>query len=189
MQMSYISYDDDYLTGFLLSWSLYVKRHIDEWGIIYNAYQDDMITNISADFYSLETATPNLSQSTTYGKVSTNGGTITNSLLHGHTQTTQTNTDTGVLRNNTQVSNTGTDTTTNTLADTNTLSGTDTTSTTGTNTVEKTGYYKNPFDNMQKAINFTFRNNLRDLIINNFAREFLFYDNENGGFRYDDYTV
>lgn len=178
-QMSFTCYDDNYISGFIQNWDLYKKRHYDEWNIIWNYLQGSFDLDPSADKHEYEIATPDLTSSTTYGKVSTNGGTITSALAHGKVTTNQTNTYDGALRDSSKSTDSGTDTTTNTLADTNTLSGTDSTTTSGTNTVEKTSYSHSPFDNLNKAIMFYNTYNLRDLIIDNFTKEFMFYDNGN----------
>lgn len=178
-QMSFTCYDDSYLSGFLQNWGLYKKRHYDEWQIIWNYLQGSSDLDPSADKHEYEVATPDLTSETTYGKVSTNGGTITSALAHGKVTTNQTNTYDGALRDSAKSTDSGTDTTTNTLADTNTLSGKDSTTTSGTNTVEKTSYSHSPFDNLNKAIMFYNTYNLRDLIIDNFTKEFMFYDNGN----------
>ena len=65
----------------------------------------------------------------------------------------------------------------------NTLGGSDsaTTTMTGTSTVVKSGYRENPYNLIEKSIEFYARFNLRDLIIDGFTKEYLFYDNGNGG--------
>lgn len=180
-QMSYLTYDDSYLAGFIELWGLYLRRHSEEYEMIYRAINSEDIISPSQDFYSYENAEPDLTTETTYGKVSTDGGTITNEIEYDSNTVTQTNTYDGTLRDSGKTIKDGTDTTTNTLDNSTTLSGTDSTTTSGTNTVEKYGFKGNPFDNIQKAVAFMWRYNLRDLIINNFAREMLFYDNDNGG--------
>jgi len=178
-QMSFTCYDDSYLSGFIQNWELYKQRHYDEWGIIYGYLQYSGDIDPVSDHYEYSTVSPDLETATEYGRTSTNDGTITTELEHGKITTTQTNTYDGVLRDSGKSTDDGTDTTTNTLADSNTLSGTDTVTTTGTTTQEKRGYKSNPFENMNTAIQFHNIYNLRDLIINNFVREFMFYDNDN----------
>lgn len=181
-QMSFLTYDDNHLGGFLELWDLYLARHDSEYQYIYNTFINTAIDNSAYDYYANETATPDLTTETTYGKVSTDGGTVTSETEYDSDTTTQTNTYDGQLRDSGKTTKGGSDTTTNTLDNSTTLSGTDSTTTSGTNTIEKYGYKSNPFDNMEKAISYIWRYNLRDLILNNFAREMLFYDNDNGGF-------
>lgn len=186
-QMSFTCYDDNFLSGFLQNWTLYKQRHFDEWQIIFNYLQYTADIDPASDHYEYVETSPDLETATEYGRTSTNDGTITTELEHGKTTTTQTNTYDGTLRDSNSNTDSGTDTTTNTLADSNTLSGTDTVTTTGTTTQEKRGYKSNPFENINTAINFHNTHNLRDLIINNFAREFMFYDNDNRGCNYGIY--
>lgn len=186
--MSYISHQskDKDLIAFIMLWDIYKKRHIDEWTKIFE-YVD--ITNSESfdplnTYGETKTTTPNITNSstTTYGRVLTASINTTDGLAHGKITTEQTNTYDGELRDSDKTTDSGTDTRTVTGTNTDTNSGSDsnTTTTTGTNTETKSGFNTSPFDNLQRGIDFSFKNNLRDLIINNFVREFLFYNNDNG---------
>ncbi len=186
--MSYISHQsaDKDLIAFIMLWDIYKKRHIDEWTKIFESVALTEAENYNPmnTYGETKTTTPNLTNSstTTYGRVLTDVIDSTDTLSHGKVTTDQTNTYDGTLRDSDKSTNSGSDTRSIDNTTTSTNSGTDsnTTTTTGTNTETKTGYNTNPVDSLQRFIDFSFKNNLRDLIINNFVREFLFYNNENG---------
>ena len=182
---SFISHMDKTqdITQFINQWQIYKNRHMDEWTAVYNA----TIANVIPinDYSETRTVTPNITVENTvdYGRTVTNTNDTTNTLQHGKTTTGQTNTYDGNLRNSAKTTDSGTDTTTIDGTTTSAVTGQDgsTTSTTGTTTETKSGYKNNAFDNLKKSIEFKARFNLRDMIINGFATEFLFYDNGNGG--------
>lgn len=180
--MSFVSHKAaDDVDTFLTHWNIYKKRYSAEWERIYN----DVALTQSADYNPMlqysetKTITPDIEveSSTEYGHIITGSG--SSSLGHGMTVTDQTNTYDGALRDGSKSTQSGTDTTTASNTDTHSGTDTNTTTTTGSTTETKEGYRDNPLDNLQRDIDFTFRNNLRDLIINNFARDYLFYNNEN----------
>ena len=185
---SYISHQsaDKDLICFIMLWDIYKKRHFDEWTKIFEsvALTESENFNPLNTYSETKTTTPNLTNSstTTYGRVVTDVIDSTDTLSHGKVTTDQTNTYDGTLRDSDKSTNSGSDTRSIDNTTTSTNSGTDsnTTTTTGTNTETKTGYNTNPVDNLQRFIDFSFKNNLRDFIINNFVREFLFYNNDNG---------
>lgn len=182
---SFISHMDKTqdITQFINQWQIYKNRHMDEWTAIYNA----TVANVNPinDYSETRTVTPNITVENTvdYGRTVTNTNDTTNTLQHGKTTTGQTNTYDGNLRNSAKTTDSGIDTTTIDGTTTSAVTGQDgsTTSTTGSTTETKSGYKNNAFDNLQKSIEFKARFNLRDMIINGFATEFLFYDNGNGG--------
>lgn len=186
--MSYISHQsaDKDLIAFIMLWDIYKKRHLDEWTKIFRSVALTEAENYNPmnTYGETKTTTPNITNSstTTYGRVLTASINTTDGLAHGKITTGQTNTYDGTLRDSDKTTDSGTDTRTVTGTNTDTNSGSDsnTTTTTGTNTETKTGYNTNPVDSLQRFIDFSFKNNLRDLIINNFVREFLFYNNDNG---------
>ena len=186
--MSYVSHQtSEYdVSVFIALWSLYKNRHLDEWTKIFKsvALTESESFNPLNSYGETKTITPNITNAstTTYGRVLTASINTTDGLAHGKVTTEQTNTYDGALRDSGKTTDSGTDTRTVTGTNTDTNSGSDsnTTTTTGTNTETKSGYNTNPFDNLQRGIDFSFKNNLRDLIINNFVREFLFYNNDNG---------
>ena len=177
--MSFISHQPkEYdLTAFIMHWGLYKKRYTDEWATIYRdvALTKAQTFNPMTDYGETKTVTPDITvESTTeYGRITD----TTDDLEHGLTNTLQTNTYEGSLRDSGKSTNSGTDSRTANTTDSG--SDTNTTTTTGDTTETKEGYRNNPLVNLQTDIDFTFKNNLRDLIINNFAREVLFYNNDN----------
>lgn len=181
---SFISHMDKTqdITQFINQWQIYKNRHMDEWTAIYNA----TVANVNPinDYSETRTVTPNITVENTvdYGRTVTNTNDTTNTIQHGKTTTGQTNTYDGNLRNSAKTTDSGSDTTTIDGTTTSAVTGQDgsTTSTTGSTTETKSGYKNNAFDNLQKSVEFKARFNLRDMIINGFATEFLFYDNGNG---------
>lgn len=177
--MSFISHQPkEYdLTAFIMHWGLYKKRYNDEWATIYRdvALSKAQTFNPMSDYGETKTVTPDITvESTTeYGRITD----TTDDLEHGLTNTLQTNTFEGNLRDSGKSTNSGTDSRTANTTDSG--SDTNTSTTTGSTTETKEGYRTNPLVNLQTDIDFTFKNNLRDLIINNFAREVLFYNNDN----------
>lgn len=187
--MSYISHQpENYdVTTFIAIWHVYKNRHIDEWSRL---YRDVKLTQ-SADYdptlsykETRETTPDITTESTTdYGHVINSSNSGSDSTTYGKVTTDQTNTYDGALRDSGKSTDSGSDSRTLSNSGTDTHSGTDTntTTTTGTTTETKSGYKDNPLINLQADIDFSFKNNLRDLIINNFAREFLIYDNKYRG--------
>lgn len=170
------------VTQFINQWSIYKSRHLDEWTAVYNA----TVANVNPlnNYSETRTVTPNITVENTvdYGRTTTNTNGSTSGVTYGKTTTGQTNTYDGTLRNSAKTTDSGSDTTTVSGSGSTAVSGTDTstTATTGTTTETKSGYKESPFDNLQKSIEFKARFNLRDMIINGFAAEFLFYNNDNG---------
>lgn len=187
--MSYISHQPESydVTAFIAIWQVYKNRHLDEWSRL---YRDVKLTQ-SADYdptlsykETRETTPDITTESTTdYGHVITSSNSGSDSTTYGKVTTDQTNTYDGALRDSGKSTDSGSDSRTLSNSGTDTHSGTDTntTTTTGTTTETKSGYKDNLLINLQADIDFTFKNNLRDLIINNFAREFLIYDNQYRG--------
>ena len=186
--MSYISHQsaDKDLIAFIMLWDIYKKRHFDEWTKIFESVALTEAENYNPlnTYSETKITTPDLTvtSETTYGREVTDVVDSTDTLTHGKVTTDQTNTYDGTLRDSDKSTNSGSDTRSidNTTTSTNSGSDSNTTTTTGTNTETKTGYNTNPVDSLQRFIDFSFKNNLRDLIINNFVREFLFYNNDNG---------
>ena len=182
--MSYVSHKEqvDDVDTLLTLWNLYKKRYSEEWGKIYKdvAYTTAQNYNPMNEYSETKTITPDITNTTSREYGSDNDTTTT--VTHGLVNTMQTNTYEGALRDSGKSTNSGTDTTSSEQD----ISGSDevTSTTTGTTTETKSGYRTNPLDNLQKDIDFAFRNNLRDLIINNFARDILFYNNDNRGCSY-----
>lgn len=184
-EMSYISHlDKSYdISHFAQLWALYVRRHTDEWQRILNCE----LLNIapSNDYSETRLITPNLTNATTntYGRTSTNSGGTSQTTTHGKVTTGQNNTYDGTLRDSGKTTESGSTGISTTDTTTNTLGGSDssTTTTTGTSSETRHGYKNNPFDNMEKYIEYFARFNLRDMIISGFTKECLFYDNGNGG--------
>lgn len=168
---------------FIAQWTIYKARHIDEWTLIFNN-QSAPIENYT-DYYDYTTVTPDITNENNveYGRTSTNTNTLTDTTNYGKQSKGQTNSYDGELRDTTKVTDSGNDTRTNINHGGSSMGGKDTstTTTTGTTTSEKQGYKNSPFENMQKAIEYSARFNLRDMIINGFCMEFLFYNNDNGG--------
>lgn len=177
--MSFLSYQPkEYDTAvFLNRWSLYKARYSEEWAVIFRALAltHSETYNPMSDYAETKTITPDITQESTtdYGKIVD----TTNDLEHGLTTTAQTNTYDGALRDSGKSTNSGTDSTT--ANSTASGSDTNTTTTTGETTETKEGYRTNPLTNLQTDIDFSMKNNLRDLIINNFVRSELFYNNDN----------
>lgn len=180
VEMSYISHStEEYdVNTFTNLWDIYKKRHIDEWTFIHSTFAMDI--DPLTDYAETKTITPDISVTSniTYGRTSTNSGGV--SYTHGKTTTTQTNTYDGTLRDSYKSTDSGTDSTTDTTV--NTLGGNDKniTRTAGSSTESKSGYKNNPFENLQRGVEYSARFNLRDMIISGFTKEFLFYDNDNG---------
>lgn len=183
-EKSFISHmpKENDVTQFINQWSLYKNRHIDEWTAVYNA----TIANVNPlnNYSETRTVTPNITVENTvdYGRTTTNTNGSTSGVTYGKTTTGQTNTYDGSLRNSAKTTDSGSDTTTVSGSGSTAVSGSDTstTATTGNTTETKSGYKESPYDNLQKSIEFKARFNLRDMIINGFAAEFLFYNNDNG---------
>ncbi len=173
------------VSKFIDLWKLYKLRHMDEWVRIFDNLQitKSLDYDPRASYYEHKVNTPDLTTESIidYGRVSETTATSTDGYTHGQTITNQTNTYDGELRDSTKSTTGGTDTHAITSGGTDELSGRDTTtsSTTGTNTEHTTGSRDNILVNLQTDIDFAARNNLRDLIINNFIKEFMFYNNEN----------
>lgn len=190
--MSYISHKpaNQDIAVFLKTWELYKKKHLDEWERIFYTQQVDQ-TPIY-DYMEQRTITPDLSVSNTvtYGRTSTNSGGVANTTTHGKKTSVKTNTYDGTEHNAGETAESGTTSNSSTDTTKNTLGGNDksVTRTQGTSSEEKHGYKTNPYDNYQKYIEYMARFNLRDMIINGFTKECLFYDNGNEGY-YDDYFV
>ena len=184
-EMSYISHTakENDVTTFAQMWELYKKRHADEWLKVFNAEIAEI--DPAGDYSETRIITPNInvSSTTTYGRTSTNSGGISTTISHGRVTTGQTNTYDGTLRDSVKSTESGTTGNSSTDTTKNTLGGSDgnITRTQGNTTETKTGYKNNPYDNMQKSIEFAARFNLRDMIISDFTKECLFYDNGNGG--------
>lgn len=173
------------VSKFIELWGLYKLRHIDEWTRIFDNLQIIKAADYDpkASYYEHKVITPDLTTDSTieYGKTTaTTAGTIDN-MDHGLDIISQTNTYDGELRDSAKQSNTGTDTHTLRSSGSDISGGSDTTTstTTGTNTEHTTGSRDNILVNLQTDIDFSARNNLRDLIINNFIKEFMFYNNDN----------
>lgn len=187
--MSFVSHEP--VTGdvpkFIQLWGLYKLRHFDEWTRIFDNLQVIKSQNYDprASYYETKTITPDITTESTidYGRVSDTTTSNTDSLQHGMQTVSQTNTYDGELRDSGKSTNSGTDTHTVSGTGKDELSGTDTTTSTtsGTTTETRTGSRDNILVNLQTDIDFTARNNLRDLIINNFIKEFMFYNNDNKG--------
>lgn len=184
-EMSYLTHKpkEQDITEFVNMWNLYKLRHGDVWEKIFASMQQDI--NPAWTYSEQRTITPNITSTNTntYGRTSTNSGGTTTNVSHGKIVTGQTNTYDGELRDSGKTSETGTTGTTLTDTTKNTLGGTDsqTAKTTGTTTEEKHGYTTNPYEQIEKYIEFNARFNLRDMIISGFTKECLFYDNGNGG--------
>lgn len=184
-EKSYISHKEkEYdITEFIRQWTIYKKRHLDEWHILFNNLSADIDT--VSDYYEYTTVTPDITteNNVEYGRTTTTTNTNTDTTTYGKTSTGQTNTYDGELRNTSKLTDGGNDNRTNVGHSGSSMGGKDTSTntTTGTTTSEKQGYRNNPFENMQKSVEYTARFNLRDLIINGFCMEFLFYNNDNGG--------
>jgi hypothetical protein len=187
--MSYISHQPESydVTAFIALWSIYKLRHSDEWEKIYKAFQYTQSQDYDPTLNYKETreTTPDITteSSTEYGHTITSSNSGSDSTTYGKVTTDQTNTYDGALRDSGKSTDSGSDSRTLSNSGSDTHSGTDTntTTTTGTTTETKSGYKDNPLINLQTDIDFSFKNNLRDLIINNFAREFLIYDNQYRG--------
>lgn len=187
--MSYISHqpESNDVTVFLAIWGIYKQRHSDEWERIYKAiqYTQSQDYDPTLNYKETKEITPDITteSSTDYGHVITTSNSSSDSTTYGKVTTDQTNTFDGALRDSDKSTDSGSDSRSLSNSGSDTHSGTDTntTTTTGTTTETKTGYRDNPLANLQTDIDFSFKNNLRDLIINNFAREFLIYDNKYSG--------
>lgn len=187
--MSYISHQPESydVTAFIALWSIYKLRHADEWEKIYKAvqYTQSQDYDPTLSYKEVRETTPDITteSSTEYGHTITSSTSGSDSTTYGKVTTDQTNTYDGALRDSGKSTDSGSDSRTLSNSGTDTHSGTDTntTTTTGTTTETKSGYKDNPLVNLQTDIDFNFKNNLRDLIINNFAREFLIYDNQYRG--------
>ena len=168
---------------FVNIWTLYTLRHNEEWTYLFNCEHEtiDPLNN----YHETKTITPDITVSNTgsYGRTNTNGGSTSQTVAHGKNTTGQTNTYDGTLRDSAKTTEGGTTTTTNTDNTTNRSTGVETgvAHTSGTSTETKTGYNTNPYDNMKKGVEFIARFNLREMIISDFTKECLFYDNGNGG--------
>lgn len=184
-EMSYISHTakENDVTTFAQMWELYKKRHADEWLKIFSAEMSEI--DPAGDYSETRIITPNISisNSGTFGRTSSNAESNTNNINHGKNTLAQTNTYDGALRDSAQTGESGNTTTTNRGTATARTNGTETSvsRTQGNTTETKTGYKNNPYENLQKSIEFAARFNLRDLIISVFTKECLFYDNGNGG--------
>lgn len=188
--MSYISHkaEAEDINVFIALWTVYKERHYDEWARIYR----DVAKTQTADFDPMstyketKTVTPEITvtSDTDYGHIISTTSTGSNTMTYGKTTTDQTNTYDGTLRNSDKSTDSGSDTSslTNTGSDTHSGKDSNTTVTTGSTTETKEGYTESPLIALQTDIDFAFKNNLRDLIINNFAREFLIYDCSGGGY-------
>lgn len=187
--MSYISHQrEEYDTAaFIALWNIYKLRHNDEWERIYKALQYTQSQDYDPTLNYKETreTTPDITteSSTDYGHVITSSASGSDSTSYGKVITDQTNTYDGELRDSGKSTDSGSDSRilSNSGSDTHSGTDTNTTTTTGTTTETKEGFRDNPLINLQTDIDFSFKNNLRDLIINNFAREFLIYDNKYRG--------
>lgn len=185
--MSFVSHEP--VTGdvpkFIQLWGLYKLRHFDEWTRIFDNLQVIKSQNYDprASYYENKTITPDITTESTieYGRISDTSSSTTDGLTHGLIIQAKTNTYDGELRDSAKTSNTGTDTRAISSSGSDELSGSDTTTSTtsGTTTETRTGSRDNILVNLQTDIDFAARNNLRDLIINNFIKEFMFYNNDN----------
>lgn len=195
-ELDYMHYDMSYLSNksksddvvvFIKLFTLYKLRHMEEWTRIFDNLQiiNSQTYDPKASYYEDKTITPDITTESTidYGRISDTTTLTSDAMVHGLSTTSQTNTYDGELRNTGKSTNSGTDTHTISGSGTDELSGTDTTttSTSGTTTERRIGSKDNILVNLQTDIDFAARNNLRDLIINNFVKEFMFYNNDNKG--------
>lgn len=184
LDMSYISHlgDGGDVAAFINMWSLYKLRHQDEWKQIIKSMNADV--DPSNTFYEKKVYTPELTtiSSGTFNRQSQNSGGTSTTTTHGRTTTGQTNTYDGALRDSAKSTEGGTtgNSTTDTTANVTGGSDTNTAQTRGTATEIKQGYKNNPYETMQKSIEFVARFDLFSLIIDGFAKECMFYDNGNG---------
>ena len=191
--MSYISHqpESNDVTAFISLWSIYKLQHANEWEKIYKAvqYTQSQGYDPTLSYKEIRETTPDITteSSTVYGHVISSSNSGSDSTSYGKVTTDQTNTYDGALRDSGKSTDSGSDSRTLSNSGTDTHSGTDTntTTTTGTTTETKSGYKDNPLVNLQTDIDFNLRNDLRDIIINNFAREFLIYDNNYRGGLYN----
>ena len=185
--MSFVSHEPmtSDVPKFIQLWGLYKLRHQDEWTRIFDSLQviHSQSYDPRASYYENKTITPDITTESTieYGRISDTSSSTTDGLTHGLIVQAKTNTYDGELRDSAKTSNTGTDTRAISSSGSDELSGSDTTTSTtsGTTTETRTGSRDNILVNLQTDIDFAARNNLRDLIINNFIKEFMFYNNDN----------
>ena len=163
-------------------WNNFKAHYIDEWQTIFTSYLTEY--DPLNEYSETRTITPNVTTATT----TEHGHTIDYSIDHNNDTTTyggnttaKINTYDGVQHNSTYTSNGGSDSRAYKENNKTTNSGVDTvrTSNTGSNTETKTGYKNSPAKTLSDNIIFKARCNLRDLVIKQFANEFLFYDNHN----------
>ncbi len=167
---------------FHLLWTNFKDHYIEEWQVIFNKLLVDI--DPLAEYSETKVNTPNLTNTQTVE----HGHKIENGLEHyddtteyGGTTQTKLNTYDGTEHNSNYAENGGSDTREYKEDNTTTHSGVDTTraTATGTNTETKHGYKNSPAKIFTDDIIFRARANLRDLIVKQFANEFLFYDNYN----------
>lgn len=186
-EMSYVSHrekDFDVLQ-FIDLWTLYKRRHADEWERIFDDLQiihsEDYDPTMS--YYENKVITPNIStaSSQAYNRQTATSATNADNTIHGSETVAQSNTYEGELRDAAKTTIDDTNNHMYAASGTDTSQGVDTalSTTTGTTSEHRQGSRDNVLVNLQTDIDFTARNNLRDLIINNFVREFLFYNNDN----------
>ena len=163
-------------------WNNFKAHYIDEWQNIFTSYLTEY--DPLNEYSETKITTPDLEteSSTNYGRVldysiDHNNDTTT----YGGNTTAKINTYDGVQHNASYTTNGGSDTRAYKENNKTTNSGNDTTTitNTGTNTETKTGYKNSPAKTLSDNIIFKARCNLRDLVIKQFANEFLFYDNNN----------
>lgn len=193
-ELDYMHYDMSYVSNksksddiavFIKLFTLYKLRHMEEWTRIFDNLQiiNSQTYDPRTSYYENKTITPDITTESTieYGRVSDTSSSTTDGLTHGLVVQAKTNTYDGELRDSAKTSNTGTDTRAISSSGSDELSGSDTTTSTtsGTTTETRTGSRDNILVNLQTDIDFAARNNLRDIIINNFIKEFMFYNNDN----------
>lgn len=178
--MSFISHrskEFDY-DAFKNLWAMYVKRYSSDWLVIYNDLSEPY--NPANSYRETKTITPGItvSNTTTYGRKITNYDNTSDGTTYGKVTTDQTNTYDGTLRDADKSTNSGSDTRTITNDGWSANSGTDTNTqtTTGSTTETRSGYNGNATDALQADIDFRARNDLYNIIINGFAREYLIYN-------------
>ena len=185
--MSYVSHREKEfdVLQFLDLWTLYKRRHADEWVRIFDDLQilhsEDYDPTMS--YYEDKVITPNIStaSSQAYNRQTATSATNSDNTIHDTDTVVQSNSYDGELRDAAKTTVDDTDTHMYAASGTDASQGVDTalSTTTGTTSEHRQGSRDNIIVNLQTDIDFTARNNLRDLIVNNFVREFLFYNNEN----------
>lgn len=186
-ELSFVSHRPKEYDGeiFIKTWLLYRSRHYDEWVRIFDDLQilhsDDYDPTMS--YYEDKVITPNIStaSSQAYNRQTATSATNSDNTIHDTETVVQSNSYDGELRDAAKTTVDDNDTHMYAASGTDASQGVDTalSTTTGTTSEHRQGSRDNIIVNLQTDIDFTVRNNLRDLIVNNFVREFLFYNNEN----------